>query len=146
MPLIHVYSPAGTFDAAGRDGLAEQLTQLGMRCERLPAVPFVRSVVWLYFHDVPVSHVYHAGKAGGGAVVTVVWHIFEGGFDAAATQTALQETTTAVVKHGHLPTSPAPAPVFVLVREVPASSWAVSGEQGSLQALRDTPAHKPALP
>ena len=144
MPLIQVYSPSGTFDAASRDLLAEQLTTIGLKCEKLPSVPFVRSVAWVYFLDAPTTHVYHGGRTGGSAVVTVVWHIFEGGFDTAAMKAALEETTAAVVKHGRLPA--ATAPVFVLVREVPEKNWAVSGEEGDLKALRATPAEKPALP
>lgn len=145
MPLIEVYSPAGTFDQSGRDGLATELLRIGVQCEKLPDVPFVRSVEFVYFLDLPSMHVYHSGKAGGAPVVTVVWHIFEGGFDAAATKAALEQTTAAAVQFGKLPTKPA-APVFVLVREVPEKSWGLSGEQGSLSELRKTPADKPAMP
>ena len=143
MPLIEVYSPPGTFDSASRDLLVAELTSIGMKCEKLPNVPFVQSVVWVYFHDTPMAQVYHAGKAGGDAVVAVVWNIFAGGFDTSAMKAALNETTAAVVKYGRVPSTP--APVMVLVREAPASNWAVSGEQGDLKALRKTTEDKPAL-
>ena len=55
MPLIEVYSPPGTFDSASRDLLVAELTSIGMKCEKLPNVPFVQSVVWVYFHDTPMA-------------------------------------------------------------------------------------------
>jgi len=48
MPKMIIHAPAGTFDAAERQQVARDLTQLGLDCEALPDSPLVRSTVWIY--------------------------------------------------------------------------------------------------
>ncbi len=63
MPLIYITYPTGMLSHAVRDTLAEELTNIALDCEKLPASPFVKSTTWIYFHELPSGHVYQgSGK------------------------------------------------------------------------------------
>jgi phenylpyruvate tautomerase PptA (4-oxalocrotonate tautomerase family) len=79
MPLIYVSCPDATFSAAAKDALAEELTSLALAAERLAATPFVRSTVWIYFHEYPAATVYHGGKSAGTKVISLEVNAFQGG-------------------------------------------------------------------
>lgn len=62
MPLIYVNYPSGALSPAVRDALAEELTDVALDCEKLPASPFVKSTTWVYFNELPPEQVYHGGQ------------------------------------------------------------------------------------
>lgn len=139
MPMIHVTQPAGLLSDAARDALAEDLTAIGLDCEGLPATPFVRSTAWVYFVELPPTHVYHGGAPGGRAVVSLECNVFEGGLSDAAKRSLYERYTAAIRRHARLPEDDA-APVYVIVREVRPEDWGVFGGTITLDELRHPPA------
>lgn len=143
MPLIHFRCPAGTFSRPTRDVLAEELTDIALDCEKLPATDFVKSTAWIYFHELPAENVYHGGKPGGAKVISLEVNAFEGGLDDAAKQAFIERFTAAIRKHTGIAPN-AVAPIYILFRDVPASNWGVFGNRITLDELRaPDPAAKP---
>jgi phenylpyruvate tautomerase PptA (4-oxalocrotonate tautomerase family) len=144
MPLIYVSCPDATFSAAAKDALAEELTSLALAAERLPETPFVRSTVWIYFHDYPAATVYHGGKSAGTKVISLEVNALQGGHDAASKQVLIQQFTEAIRRQMGI----APGdlvPVYVLFRDVPASDWGVFGATITLQDLYNPPTGAAAI-
>ena len=139
MPLIHVTLPAGLLTDAARDALADDLTAIGLDCEGLAPTPFVRSTAWVYFVEVPPTHVYHGGSPSGRAVITLESRVFEGGLDASAKRSLYERYTVAVRRHAGIPDGEV-APVYVVVREVRPEDWGVFGAPITLDDLRHPPA------
>lgn len=135
MPLIHVYSPAGTFSDAARDALGEELTVIVRELERLPMEPYNRSTTWIYFHEVPPGHVYHGGRPGGTEVIAVEVNFFEGGLDDDGKRALYQRYTERVGEHAGLPQG-ARVPVYIVLREVAPTDWGVFGRTTRIEELR----------
>ncbi|MEU7826416.1 tautomerase family protein [Catellatospora sp. NPDC049133] len=135
MPLIHVYSPVGTFSDAARDALAEELTTTIRELERLPMAPYNKSTTWIYFHDVPPGHVYHGGKPGGTNVIALEINYFEGGLDEAAKRSLYQRYTQSIGKHAGIPEE-ARVPAYILLREMDPVNWGVFGATTKIEELR----------
>jgi phenylpyruvate tautomerase PptA (4-oxalocrotonate tautomerase family) len=143
MPLIHVICPIGTFLKSARDALAEELTEIALDCEQLPATSFVKSTLWITFDELPSENVYHGGKPGGTKVIAVEVNAFEGGLDDAAKQGLIERFTAAIRKHAGI-AQDAVAPVYILFRDVQASDWGVFGRRITLDDIRTPdPAAKP---
>lgn len=138
MPLIHVHSPAGAFSDAARDALAEDLTVIALETEKLPLTPFVKSTVWIYFHELPPGHIYHGAKAGGTKVVSLEVNAFEGGLDEAAKRSLYARFTQVIRQHAGMAPE-APAPVYIVLREVNPVNWGVFGGVTHIEELRAAP-------
>ncbi|NWE34216.1 tautomerase family protein [Pseudomonas gingeri] len=138
MPLIYVNSPQGTFSTESRDQLAQALTVAALESEGLPVTPFVKSTVWIYFNDYPKSHVYHGGKTGGVNVISLELNAFQGGFDSESKATLIRRFTAIIRQHAGIADTDL-APVYIVMRDVPASNWGVFGERISLDDLRSPP-------
>jgi phenylpyruvate tautomerase PptA (4-oxalocrotonate tautomerase family) len=144
MPLIYINCPEATFSTAAKDALAEELTSLALVIERLPATPFVRSTVWIYFHEYPAATVYHGGKSAETNVISVEINAFQGGYDIASKQRLIQEFTEAIRRQAGI----APGdlvPVYIIFRDVPASDWGVFGATITLQDLHNPPSGAVAI-
>jgi phenylpyruvate tautomerase PptA (4-oxalocrotonate tautomerase family) len=144
MPLIHVTAPTGTFTDVARDRLADDLTTISLTHEGLPQTPFVRSTVWIYFHEPEPTRVYHGGRPGGTPVITVEINAFRGGLDAPAKQAIIHDVTVTIVRAAGLPLL-APAPVYVVFRHVDADDWGVFGSTTTLAELRNPDPDAPPL-
>jgi phenylpyruvate tautomerase PptA (4-oxalocrotonate tautomerase family) len=144
MPLIYVRCPDATFSAAAKDALAEELTSLALAAERLPATPFVRSTVWIYFHEYPAATVYHGGKSAGTKVISLEVNAFQGGHDAASKQLLIQQFTEAIRQQAGIAPDDL-VPVYILFRDVPAADWGVFGATITLHDLYNPPASATAI-
>lgn len=144
MPLIYINCPEATFSAAAKDALAEELTSLALAIEELPATPFVRSTVWIYFHEYPAGTVYHGGKSAGTNVISLEVNAFQGGHDVASKQLLIQQFTEAIRRQAGI----APGglvPVYILLRDVPEADWGVFGATITLHDLYNPPAGAAAI-
>jgi phenylpyruvate tautomerase PptA (4-oxalocrotonate tautomerase family) len=139
MPKIYVNYPEGAFPGNSMDLLADEITAYAPALEQLPDTPYVRSNIWIYAKEYAVGKVYHGGKAGGTKIISFEVNAIEGGLDAAAKKQMIAFLTEAVRKHAGIPSGER-VPVFVLIRDVPASNWGMFGKQVSLNALRNPPA------
>jgi phenylpyruvate tautomerase PptA (4-oxalocrotonate tautomerase family) len=135
MPLIHVHSPVGTFSDAARDALAEELTVTVRELEKLPMAQYNKSTTWVYFHDVPPSHVYHGGKPGGTNIIALEVNYFEGGLDEAAKRMLYQRFTQSIGKYGGM-SGEARVPAYILLREMAPVNWGVFGATTKIEELR----------
>ena len=143
MPKIIIHSPAATFDAAGREGVARELTDFALDCERLPKSPFVKSTVWLYFNEYQGDAVFMGHEPASAKVVSVQVYVIEGGLDDEAKRTLIRGATEILGRHsgaGKL------VPVYLVIHEVPEINWGIFGNNADLQALRASRPDEPALP
>ncbi|OLT53284.1 hypothetical protein BJF89_17680 [Corynebacterium sp. CNJ-954] len=135
MPIIHITAPAGTFNNHTRDELAEQLTTIALTHEGLPLTAFVRSTVWIYMHDLTPTHVYHGGQTARASVTTVEVNAFAGGLDDMAKEHIISDFTHAIKHAANMPDD-APAPVYILFRDIQPTNGGVFGSTISLDELR----------
>lgn len=144
MPLIYVNSPIGTFSDAARDALAEELTTIGLECEKLPQHPFDRSTCWIYFNDYPTNKVYHGGIPGGTKVISLEVNSFAG-LPTTDGKLSLYERFTEVIrKHAGISDGER-VPVYVVVREVETRDWGVFGSTLTIDDVRTPHPDLPAL-
>lgn len=136
MPLIYVNYAAGTLSLAARDALAEELTDVALECEKLPASPFVKSTTWVYFNEFPSDRIYHGGKPGGTKVISLEVNAFEGGHDETSKQLLVERFTQAIRKYAEI-SQEALAPVYIVLRDVPTTNWGVFGGTITLDELRN---------
>ncbi len=139
MPLIYINYPKGAFPENALDSLVDEITTIAGECEKLPKTPFVRSTTWAYVKEYSPEAVYHGGKPGGTKVISFEVNAIYGGFDAEAKKELIARFTSAVKKHAGIPAEER-APVYILIREVPAQNWGWAGEPIVLDALRNPPA------
>lgn len=142
MPKLIIHSPAGTFDAQAKQQVAAELTVFCLQCEALPASPFVKSTVWTYFNDYPVSTVFMGEAQATAHVVSAQIYTIQGGLDAAAKHQMIQGVTEIFGRHTRIG---ARVPVYLVVHEVPEANWGIFGQHADLSALRASAADAPAL-
>ncbi len=143
MPLIHVHYPAGTLSSAARDALAEDLSNIALDCEKLPASPFIKSTLWIYFNELPAEWVYHGGKPCRAKVISVEVNAFEGGLDESAKPALIERLTQAIRERADIPPENV-TPVYIILRDVLATNWGVFGDTITLEDLRNPdPTAKP---
>lgn len=135
MPKVFLHYPEGAFEATSLPALAEELTTTGLACEHLPNTPFVRSTVWIYAQEYASNRVFVGGQPSATRVVCLEVNVFDGGLDDAAKQTLIECFTAIIAKYMGL-TDGQRCPVYVLIRELPASSWGVFGHRITLDQLR----------
>lgn len=138
MPKIFMSYPEGTFSKDAIDSLAEEITNGAPSIEKLPNTSYVRSNIWIYAREFPSARVYHGGVSGGTKIITFEVNVIEGGLDAEAKKQMIAFLTNAVRKYVPIPQAER-APVFMLIRDVPAENWGMFGKQVSLDALRNSP-------
>ena len=138
MPKLYINYPAGTFAENAIDSLAAEITAYAPSLEKLPDTPYVRSNIWIYAKEYAAERVYHGGKPGGTKIVSFEVNVIEGGLEAEAKKQLIEFLTKSVKKHAGIPPEER-APVFVLIRDVPAENWGMFGKPVSLDALRDPP-------
>ena len=139
MPKMFLHYPQGAFTRANLETLAQELTQIGLQCERMPETTYGRSNVWIYAREYPTDQVFVGGRTGGTKVITVEVNAFEGGLDDAAKEALIEGFTKSIGRFAGI-SSGARCPVFVLIRENPASDWGIFGERVTLEKLRHPPA------
>src|SRR4051812_29580475 len=71
MPMIDVTYPAGFISDEQRQALANDLTTALLHAERAPDTEFFRSITWAIVHELPVEHVFAAGRAVEAPIVRV---------------------------------------------------------------------------
>ena len=135
MPKLFLHYPQGTFTQSNLELLAQELTHIGLQCERMPETTYGRSNVWLYAREYPAEQVFVGGRTGGTKVITVEVNAFEGGLDDAAKEALIAAFTEAIGRFAGI-LSGARCPVFVLIRENPASNWGIFGKRVTLEKLR----------
>ncbi|MBS7564746.1 tautomerase family protein [Mucilaginibacter sp. Bleaf8] len=135
MPLMYLHFPAETFSAAAKNELAAELTTLALRVEGLPDTPFVRSTCWIYIQEYAMANVYQGGSSTETKVISLEVNAFAGGLDVAAKQLLIENLTACIHKHAAV-VPDAPAPVYIIIRDVPDTNWGVSGKTIKLQDMR----------
>jgi len=138
MPKVFINYPKGTFSASALDALAEEITTIGLECEKLPDTPYVRSNIWIYAREYAADHVYHGGKPGGTKVISLEVNVVEGALGAHSRKELIQQLTKAVGKHAGIPPQER-VPVYVVIRDVPPQSWGMFGEPITLESLHNPP-------
>ena len=138
MPKMFLHYPQGAFTRANLELLAQELTQIGLQCERMPETTYGRSNVWLYAREYPIDQVFVGGRTGGTKVITIEVNAFEGGLDDTAKEALIEGFTDSICKLSGTP-SDARCPVFVLIRKNPASDWGIFGKRVTLAKLRHPP-------
>ena len=136
MPKIYINYPTGAFPEGALDLLAEEITVAGMECEKLPNTAFARSNIWVYAKEYAADRVYHGGNPGGTKVISLEVNCIEGALDADAKKEMIGRFTNAVGKHAGIPPKER-APVFILIRDVPAQNWGMFGKPVTLDAVRN---------
>jgi phenylpyruvate tautomerase PptA (4-oxalocrotonate tautomerase family) len=136
MPKMFIHAPEGTFDLDARTRVASELTELGLRCEAIPATAFVRSTVWIYFTDYPAGMVFGGGEVASAKVMSLVVYALEGGLDSQGKQALIAGATEILGRHAGIEGR---VPAYVVIREVPESNWGIFGATGSLEILRASP-------
>ena len=139
MPKIYINYPTGAFSKEALDSLAADITTTGLECEKLSDTPFVRSNIWVYANEYAAEKVYHGGKPGGTRVISFEVNVIEGALDAEAKKDLIARFTNAVRKHAGIAPGER-APVFILIRDVPAHNWGMFGQPVTLDAVRNPPA------
>ncbi len=143
VPLIYMHYPEGTFTQDALRSLADELTTIGLDCEKLSNTPFVRSTTWIYANELPAASVFVGGKPRGiedsdTKVISLDINVFEGGLDETAKRTLIERMTHAVRVYARIEPSK-PTPVYILIREVAPAQWGVFGNRITLESLRNPP-------
>jgi phenylpyruvate tautomerase PptA (4-oxalocrotonate tautomerase family) len=139
MPKVFINYPEGTFSADALDALAEEITAIGLECEKLPDTPYVRSNIWIYAREYAVEKVYHGGKPRGTKVITLEANVVEGALGANSRKELIERLTKAVGKHAGIPPQER-IPLYIVIRDIPPPSWGMFGEPITLEGLRNPPA------
>lgn len=137
MPKIFIHAPTGAFDATARRAVARELTGFALDCEGLPASPLMKSMVWIVFNDHAGDAVFTGGEPATAPVVSVRILVIQGGLDGDA-KTRLIRGATAILGR-QLGATERP-PVHIVIEEIAASNWGMSGEHPDLPAMRASPA------
>jgi phenylpyruvate tautomerase PptA (4-oxalocrotonate tautomerase family) len=145
MPLFHVHVPSGTFTQSAQDQLANELIEIALQCEKLPATEENLSLAWVYFNEYPSTHVYHSLKSGGTKVINIYADILGACLDQAAKDEFIKRITDAVGKHTQERFANGEIPLFILIRDVLEPSWGVFCQTASLKMLRESKTDSPSL-
>lgn len=138
MPLIYLNCPVNTFTQVAKDKLANELTTISLKLEGLADNAFVRSTVWIYINEYPVKNVYHGGTSSGTKVISLEVNVFEGGLNVEAKENLIQHFT-ALIRNFIVIKDEEKAPVYIIIRDIPESSWGVFGNTTTLDELRNSP-------
>ena len=134
MPKIFLHYPEDTFDLESLAALAEELTTIGLACEKLPNTPFVRSTVWIYMRAYGSGTVFVGGSKSSTKVISAEVNVLEGGLEDSAKEMLIEQFTATLSKHAGLGAER--PPIYVLIRETKPSNWGFFGRRLTLDALR----------
>jgi phenylpyruvate tautomerase PptA (4-oxalocrotonate tautomerase family) len=135
MPLMYVNYPNGAFSSEARDALAKELTDVALDCEGLEPTTFQVSTVWVYFNELPATHVYHGGKPGGTKVIALEVNCIEGGHTVETKKLLFERFTEVIGRHAGIAAGER-VPVYVIVRDVPPPNWGMFGTTITLEQLK----------
>jgi len=138
MPKVFINYPKGTFSASALDALAEEITTIGLECEKLPDTPYVRSNIWIYAREYAADKIYHGGKPRGTKVISLEVNVVGGALGAHSRKELIQRLTKAVGKHAGIPPQER-VPLYIVIRDVPPESWGMFGEPITLESLHNPP-------
>jgi phenylpyruvate tautomerase PptA (4-oxalocrotonate tautomerase family) len=130
---MFIHASKGTFEADARVRVAAELTELGMRCERLPDVPSVKSNVWIYFNEYEEGEIFSGGMAAKTRVMSLIVYALEGGLDEKSRSNLIAGATEILGRHSGFT---APVPAYVVINEVPEASWGMFGQAVNLEKMR----------
>ena len=139
MPKVFINYPEGTFSAQALDALAEEITTIGLECEKLPDTPYVRSNIWIYGREYAAENVYHGGKSRGTKVISLEVNCVAGALGADSRNELIARFTKAVGKYAGIPAQER-VPVYIVIRDVPPPNWGMFGKPITLEGLRNPPA------
>ena len=142
MPKIFVHVPRGTFDAVRRQGIASELTNLAIECERLPPSPFIKSAVWIYFSQYDSDEVFMGERPATVTAMSVQFYAMRGGLSPDAKKRLIAGVTEILGRHALLQDR---IPVFMVIHETAEEDWGIFGANGNLAALRASTPDAPAL-
>ncbi|TVZ00866.1 4-oxalocrotonate tautomerase [Trebonia kvetii] len=129
MPMIDVYSNAGTF--ADKHALAKRLAATLMEIEQVPDIPMFRSNTAAFVHELPDGAI--ANVDGGGDYVRVQVLTNAGALDRAK-QLAVVERFTAIVAEAAGDASLAER-TWVLLTEAVPGGWGLYGHANTNEEL-----------
>jgi phenylpyruvate tautomerase PptA (4-oxalocrotonate tautomerase family) len=133
VPKMFLLAPKGAFTAEARAGVAAELTELGMACERLIDTPQVRAGIWVYFVEHAPDTVFRAGRQAAEPIMSLKVYALKGGFNAETKTRMVTEATAILCKYSK--TNDGQIPAYVGILEVPEENW---GMYGQLMANRFT--------
>src|SRR4051812_42045925 len=99
MPKLFVHSTEGTFTSDARAAVAEELTDLGIACEKLARTAAVRAGVWVTFSEYSPASVFRGGRPATGSTIVLEVFALEGGLDAASRTRLIADGTRILAAH-----------------------------------------------
>jgi phenylpyruvate tautomerase PptA (4-oxalocrotonate tautomerase family) len=135
MPLIHLSYPEGTFTAEQLNAAATELTKAGLETEGIPLTEFNLSTTWIFARPYPPHQVFSAGKPVKNNFIAVEINALVGGHSNVTKATLIKRATDIISAHAAVPKGE-PRRIYVLVRELPESSWGFDGNVIDLELLR----------
>ncbi len=129
MPMIDVYSPAGTF--AAPQALAQRLAATLMEIEQVPDIPLFRSNTAAFVHELPDGAISNVDGAGNYVRVQVLTNA--GALDRDK-QLAVVERFTAIVAEAAADESLS-ARTWVLLTEAVPGGWGLYGHANTNEEL-----------
>lgn len=142
MPKIIIHAPERTFDAAGRQRIAAELTELALECEKIPKSPFAKSNAWIYFNQYAADAVFMGDQPAYRDIVSVQIYTIEHGLDDESLA-RLREGATALLERHAKPEGR--AAVHMVIHEIPARNWGSFGKPANLAALRTSAPDAPSI-
>lgn len=139
MPKMFLHYPEGVFSQGSLDALAEEVTTIGLQCEGLPDTLYVRSNIWFYAQEYPAGRVYHGGEPLGTKVMSLEVNVVGGALQAEARTAMIERFTKAVGRHAGIAEGDR-VPLYIVIRDVPPSSWGMFGKAITLEGLHHPPA------
>lgn len=136
MPKIFIHSPEGTFSAASRRKVAAEITDFALNSEGLPASPYMKSNVWIYFREYAQDEVFLGERPATLSVISVQFYAIEGGLDERSRPELIKGVTQILGRNAGLAGR---LPVFVALHELPERNWGSFGANPSLAAMRSSP-------
>lgn len=142
MPKIFIHAPENTFDAAARQRVAADLTELALECEKIPKSPFAKSNAWIYFNQYAADEVFMAGRPAYRNIVSIQFYTIEHGLDDASIARLREGATEILGRHGK---SDGVLPVHMVFLAIPARNWGSFGKPADLAALRNSAPDAPSI-
>ena len=139
MPIMDVTYPEGALSPESRDELIEELTGVLLRAERAPDTEFFRSVTWVFVHELPVAHVYTAGRPAEASIFRIEATTPQGALSDRRREELVTNATEVGKRLADVPDEQL-LRVFVLCHEVDEGSWGAAGQVVRFQALREAAA------
>jgi phenylpyruvate tautomerase PptA (4-oxalocrotonate tautomerase family) len=136
MPILDVTYPAGAIPDPAREGLIDELTKAVLRAERAPDTDLVRSITWVFIHELPPDDVLAGGLPPRTPPIRVEVTTPEGALSPSRRSELIAAATSAVCEAVGID-APGATSVWVLLRDVPEGSWGAGGEVVRLSALRE---------